>query len=215
MTDDATLACTACSRRSAVPRVLCWPCVDRARRYLAELPVLHDALAVALVPGSGEQQRVSGSREAPLPCVLDVLSLRGPGGMADILTEWLEAVHEARELGRPRWRGRDRVREVCQRLDDHMSWIALDFAAGAADLLAELKTLSTAARSLAFPERARVPLGVCPLDAEGGQPCGGSLQGSLTSGTVRCSTCRTVWPPTHLLLLGRMLGDIPVVAKAA
>jgi hypothetical protein len=58
---------------------LCERCAGGAGGWLAELGTLLPQLPAALVPGSsGEGPRVSGSRDAPIPVRLAVLSLLGP-----------------------------------------------------------------------------------------------------------------------------------------
>lgn len=72
MSDQPTPAQTAYAAYGAA--------TDRLRRQLAELPELLAYAQLALLPGSAPQSGwVSGAtREAPLPCRLDVLSLLGP-----------------------------------------------------------------------------------------------------------------------------------------
>ena len=63
---------------------LCEHCAGKVGGWLAELGSLFPRLPDALAPGkSGEQDRVSGSREAPLPVRLDALSLLGPAAGRD------------------------------------------------------------------------------------------------------------------------------------
>lgn len=68
--------CVVCARPSETR--VCDP--DRARMlaHLAQIPVMHAQLGAALVPGQAQGQRVTGSRQAPLPLRVDALDLGMP-----------------------------------------------------------------------------------------------------------------------------------------
>lgn len=117
------------SRRWACYRMtsagLCGHCAGAVGGWLADLGSLLPRLPDALVPGqSGEQDRVSGSREAPLPVRLDALSLLGPAAGRDrsyldrgddrtgemqagaepvmnVLTTWVRVVMDGRQITEP------------------------------------------------------------------------------------------------------------------
>lgn len=57
---------------------VCQPCRIWLAETVADLAVLYPQLHDALRPGRGNNQRVTGSREAPLPLNVDVLDLTGP-----------------------------------------------------------------------------------------------------------------------------------------
>lgn len=90
------------------------PIVDRLRTQLDQLPELITLVHLALLPGAGRRgARVSGgTRTAPLPCRIDVLSLVGPTATTavhdehgdqdqtpglDLLAEWARLVIDDRQ----------------------------------------------------------------------------------------------------------------------
>jgi hypothetical protein len=69
--------CAVCGKDG--DRAVCGRCQQRMAGQLAELPGMARRLAVALVPGGGGGERVTASREAPLPLRLAALSLTAGG----------------------------------------------------------------------------------------------------------------------------------------
>lgn len=87
------VACRTRDLRDDEPQT-CRPCITRVDQHLAELAGpegLYAALGAALTPTqSGSAGRVSGSRTAPIPVCLEVLSLASRGGVATILATWVD-----------------------------------------------------------------------------------------------------------------------------
>lgn len=75
------MTCVVCTKRRLAPeqRQVCQPCRTRLADHLAAIPDLAGQLSEALEPGTSHGQRVTGSREAPLPLRIDVLDLSLPG----------------------------------------------------------------------------------------------------------------------------------------
>lgn len=95
MTDDDV---PPCARPSCVVvpdnGPFCDRCVTRIGQALRDLPAMYDALGEELAPGSGSgEQRVSGSREAPLPLRTEVLSLQQD--IAGTLTDHEDVLRKA------------------------------------------------------------------------------------------------------------------------
>lgn len=67
--------CCICQKRPYMRAQACDPCRDRLPRTLADIADLHAQLPGALQPGQNGAQRVTGSREAPIPVNVDVLDL--------------------------------------------------------------------------------------------------------------------------------------------
>lgn len=67
--------CVICQRRPYEKAQVCQPCRQRVEDQLAEIADLAAQLPDHLEPGQSNGQRVSGSREAPVPLDLDVLDL--------------------------------------------------------------------------------------------------------------------------------------------
>jgi hypothetical protein len=80
--------CVVCGLRPPRNPPACELCRHRLAARLWEIRDLHALLPAALEPGQGETQRVSGSREAPLPLRLAALDLAGEaraGVVKDVL----------------------------------------------------------------------------------------------------------------------------------
>lgn len=71
-------ACVLCGKRPPKDPPACNLCRHRLAARLWEIRDLHALLPAALAPGQGETQRVSGSREAPVPLRLAALDLASP-----------------------------------------------------------------------------------------------------------------------------------------
>lgn len=74
MTEPARI-CVICVRRPYMRERACDPCRARLPHLIAEIADLWAQLPEALQPGANGAQRVSGSREAPVPVNVDALDL--------------------------------------------------------------------------------------------------------------------------------------------
>lgn len=89
-TREAAETCAVCYRRSAT--AVCERCERRMSTWLHALPGLYARLTMALVPGpGGSGERVSSSRQAPIPVRLAALSLLA-GGSDDARALFVPAV---------------------------------------------------------------------------------------------------------------------------
>lgn len=70
--------CVVCQRRPPTRPAVCESCRTRLADSLTEVAQLYAALPTVLEPGRRGVQRVSGTREAPLPLRVDVLDLSMP-----------------------------------------------------------------------------------------------------------------------------------------
>ena len=81
------MTCVVCQRRTPERPMVCDGCRRRIDVDLSEIVDLYALLPTALEPGPSTGQRVSGSREAPLPLRVDPLDLalpvRNPGPVRD------------------------------------------------------------------------------------------------------------------------------------
>lgn len=164
-----------CMRMS--PAGLCAWCYRRLRRDLAELAELYRRVAADLMPGSGGGEKVSGSREDPVPVRLAALSWIGPAAPGEVrdvhrdqtgpvpliavLTEWTRLVVE--ETGfRPM---RQEIVHLLWWLDLRAEWCAAqrdwadDYAAEVHDQVLIGRGLAGGRIDDVRPERVRVP---CP-----------------------------------------------------
>lgn len=109
------MTCVICTRDLEPGRYACDGCQLRLDHTLLEVAELHAQLPNALEPGRGAGQRVTGSREAPLPLRVDPLDLSLPlrslEGISDpdhdqighvpVAVELATWVREWREAGAP------------------------------------------------------------------------------------------------------------------
>ncbi|WP_406431576.1 hypothetical protein [Streptomyces sp. NBC_01589] len=164
--------CAVCGRDSNLPRT-CRPCRNRIRGVLLALPeaVVQTWMARHRVQRGNSSERVSASKEAPLPLRLDVLSLLGPSGdevlsgedqegpvpVVGILNAWADLVAEQTRqspVGHT-------VSTLTQFLLDHVEWACRQ--EWVADFAAELKKLLKTLRQVSGIEPVRILLPVaCP-----------------------------------------------------
>lgn len=191
--------CTHCETPDPTGSALCIPCTTRLTDQLQQLPRLYEALAAHLAPSmSTGQGRGSKGGPAPLPVNEHVLGLRGPGGMADIVSDWLTAVHRDRHLRAPRLAGDalTRLHTAVAGLLAHMPWIATGWPA-AGDLAAEIADLHRSAASVVDPDprpRGR-RIGHCPAAHTDGTLCGAVLTLQPGETVVSCPWCSASYPP--------------------
>ncbi|KPL29084.1 hypothetical protein JI76_28605 [Streptomyces anulatus] len=191
--------CTHCETPDPTGSALCIPCTTRLADQLQQLPRLYEALAAHLAPSMATGQGRGGKGgPAPLPVNGHVLGLRGPGGMADVVSDWLTAVHRDRHLPAPRLAGDalTRLHTAVAGLLAHMPWIATGWPA-AGDLAHEIADLHRSATTVVDPDprpRGR-RIGHCPAAHTDGTRCGAVLRLPVGETVARCDWCGTTWPP--------------------
>jgi hypothetical protein len=89
--------CVLCAVRNRRPvhyerAQACLPCRIWLAETIADVAVLYPQLHAMLIPGQGNGQRVSGSREMPLPLNADIVDLTGPAKVVNLT-----------DAGRPWW----------------------------------------------------------------------------------------------------------------
>jgi hypothetical protein len=186
-------------------QLLCDPCVHQMRRWLAAIP----AALVVLRDGSMQRERTgapgrTGTREAPLPCRVDVLNLVGPAAsgtvrdphgdqvgsrpVIDVLGSWVRLVCEERHLA---WPARHREEDLAAWLSAQLGWISQQEFAG--EVALELRDLMWQIRGIARVEvRTRAVSRPCPRCQ--------MMTLSRTDHDVytRCSNCGTAWTDAEL-----------------
>lgn len=80
--DERSGSCPCCRRRDPREGQVCDLCRQRTAAALWELRDLWSLLPSATMPGQSSEQRVSGSRELPVPLRLEPLDLAGPADQA-------------------------------------------------------------------------------------------------------------------------------------
>lgn len=83
MSEQPVYPCVICRKATPTAGMVCDGDRLWLHRTLGEIPTLHARLRDALVPGQAQGQRVSGSREAPLPLRVDALDLGMPARLPE------------------------------------------------------------------------------------------------------------------------------------
>jgi hypothetical protein len=121
-------------RPAADGLALCWSCITRMERALAEMPALYADLAHALVPRRGDAPRITGGDTTSLPINLAAAATRHD---IDTYTRGLAAWVAAERGHHPPALG---VSATCAWLTRHIEWIAAQpEAAEVADWLGDLR----------------------------------------------------------------------------
>jgi len=185
----------------------CSRCTRAMRGWLAELPAQMVVLRGSRQREAGEQQRVAGSRTAPLPGRLDVLNLIGPGAPGDVrdtecdqqgplpittvLGSWVRLVVEERGLNGPRGRSEEALADYLGR---HLNWAAGQPWAG--EMHDELQQMMRVIRGItSVRPRTRAIPRPCPREG-----CG-SLGLSQTdwSQYIECAVCGGLYTAGELM----------------
>ncbi|MGW1135627.1 hypothetical protein [Streptomyces griseoluteus] len=189
----------------AAGQLLCDPCVHQIRRWLAAIP----AAMTVLRDGSMQRERTgdagrTGTREAPLPCRLDTLSLIGPAASGTVrdphgdqvgqqpiigtLGSWVRLVLEERHVDGPAaWT----PEALAGWLASQLGWISQQ--GWASEAYTELRDLTWAIRGIARVEvRTRAVSRPCPACELL------SLQQTDWDRYVRCTNCGGCWTADEL-----------------
>jgi hypothetical protein len=193
-------ACRSCQFRS--PARICHRCQDGADDALAALPRYYTRLGDVLTPGGGVSDRVSGSKQPPLPVRLGPLSLRGPGGIVGVLGRW-EDDWRARLGWSPRpFRGsvEQTVGACVKFLRNNWPW-AIEEHASPELFSLDMHNLVSACRAEVDRRGDARPIGMCPTAGEDGAACGTVLWADPYLQEIRCWKCRTAWGRNQWLSL--------------
>lgn len=154
------LECVLCQRASVAHTQVCDPCRETLDWRLGDIVELYALLPDLLEPGADAgRPKVSGSRDAPLPVRLDVLTLTGPGDDAHdveevesqlcqvgswpvqvMLRSWEADIRHTRALADP-----DQLAPLAALMAGQLRWLA-----GAAAQRGDCRTLRWAAQYLVW-----------------------------------------------------------------
>ena len=225
MTDEPSGTCVVCRRRDPDYPPACGLCRRRLAARLWELRDLHCLLGAALGLGQSGSERVSGSREVPVPLRLEPLDLLAPADQADrplfargvlgLDTEQVGSLSVATIL---QTRCGEmaallhvappaaEVSPMVSWLSRHLSWAWADYP-DVADLADEVTALTYSLRTLLNVSRKPIYLkDPCPSCAHT------ALKRDPGGGDVECGQCRRVWPHDQFERLAVVLADDGVVA---
>jgi hypothetical protein len=215
--------CVVCQRRHYERPNVCEP--DRAGmpRLLDDIVELYALLPAALMPGSDGGEKVSGSREAPLPLRVDVLDLTMPArtmnltghgrhhlvdqvgtiAVASILDTWVRDWAELRGDHLPV----PTVASLAGWMRERLDW-ACDEHPAIDDWAAEMRALVGSLRAATGQRTDRRVIGRCPtVDEDSGQPCGATLTADPWIDIIECPRCSTRWDRAQWQWLGEILRD--------
>ncbi|WP_405799316.1 hypothetical protein [Streptomyces sp. NBC_01506] len=192
--------CLLC-HRAGDSGYLCVGCTKDTVVRLEALPVLYEGLALFLAPAvTGGPGRGAAPVCAPLPVVLDILDLRGPGGIVGVVESWLGIIRQARRHSPPSRSPlaiEARVTSGVAALIGHMPWVSVswpDAGAFAADIRELTRSLSSIIRP-GEPADRGTTLGPCPADVGDGALCGAVLRLYEGAKVVTCAWCSSTYPP--------------------
>ncbi len=182
----------------AVPGTMfCKSATERLTKTIAELPALHSWLHANLASGGGGGDKVTGTRDKPVPINLGVHD--HAEHVVFTLASWARMVAEDRGLHGP---SNATPSATATFLLAHLDWIVRqDWAPDAAE---EISDLSRKAHGIvpSRPERHELPA-PCPADG-----CGYlSLVRYDGESHVRCEVCGAVWDEKEYVRLTIVLAD--------
>ncbi|WP_327403856.1 hypothetical protein OG194_29745 [Streptomyces sp. NBC_01288] len=200
------MICTLCTTHDLKYGVLCASCTLALQDRLARLPRMWASLEAWLAPGSTGTAQYGGRvrrAEAPLPLNQEVLDLRAAGGIAGVLEDWRDAVHDTRGLPTAPRTGAlaRRVSTAAADLIASLYFIAL-WDQGV-QLGREVEQLVGRVRAVAEPGRdpdEPTFLGYCIAIDLSGVVCGSRLYADMAQ-TVQCQWCLCLYPPDRWLQL--------------
>ncbi|MFJ9027589.1 hypothetical protein ACIRQP_03535 [Streptomyces sp. NPDC102274] len=194
--------CLLCEQPDDTGSYLCPGCTKATRVRLELLPALYEGLAPFLTPAAaGSQPRGSKPAHAPLPVAVDILDLRGPGGMVGVVENWVGVIHQARAYSGPvRHSGLSieaRLKSAVAELLNHLPWVAVSWP-DAGVFAADIRELTRSVSSIVDPQGLvdrGTRMGACVAQIDGGAACGAVLRLFRGEKAVTCRWCGTVYPP--------------------
>ena len=223
--------CVIDQRRQYERAAVCNGCRTWLDRTLVEIVELYALLPANLLPGQAHGQRVSGSREAPLPLRVDPLDLMMRANVATVY----EPPCNCTEFRRPECRRghphldqvglqpvatvldswcRDwaDVRDMHETLPTPTvvqltAWLgnrlewACDDHPAVDEFAAEMRRLRGGLAAVVGVKSDRVYVGPCPITDDKGT-CGAALTADPYLDIIRCPRCDTMWSRDKWLWLG-------------
>lgn len=191
--------CELCGGPELEEYRLCSGCARATLQRLRRMPRLYRALEMLLPPTSRlpRLDSVGGSPavHAPMPISVELLDMRGPGGIVGTLEDWHAALAEDRGWGVPVIRGsiETRLKRAASRLAANSEWIAASWPA-AGEFAREIRDLEHGVLSMISPpEREHIRMGYCPA-VYAGVECRAVLRMARGEDTIRCAWCEAEYP---------------------
>lgn len=191
--------CTFCARhlfQNELHRYACYPCEDRAKAHLAEMPQLYTDLDELLVPGRGGASggKISVSKTAPIPAAMQPLNLRATGGMVTLLQDVEDSWRKA--LGRTKRTFAGSTEQalgiVVNFLQINLMRACEEYAEIADDLDAISNVYWQAKNTVEGTVPRRIPV-TCRLLYGDGSECGARMLMDINKTSAKCGECGTRW----------------------
>ena len=211
--------CVICQRRPYDRAMVCNGDRQWLDGTLTEIVHLYATLPEQMIPGQTQGQRVSGSREAPLPLRVDPLDLTMPArvtavhdvygdqaglpSVAGVLDSWARDWVDVRDMGETL--PTPTVVELARWLGNRHPWACDDHPA-VDDYATEIRRLHTTLRAVAGIRSDRIYVGPCPVTDDKGT-CGATLTADPYLDIIRCPRCDTMWSRDKWLWLGMTIRE--------
>ena len=204
------MTCINCRKKTE--REVCPNCWLYAFEQLPKFPQYYRALETALIPSRAVGgERVSGSKNPPLPVHLESLHLRS-GGISKVLEKHESEIRKIRQETVITFRGEDENRIYISSvyLAKRQEWI-WDNYADYPQLVKDVISISQQVHHILGWKSEEVVIGTCPnIDTEG-KECGSPLKVNPKNfdhtTRIHCKVCDTFWDNSHWRLLGKLLND--------
>jgi hypothetical protein len=204
--------CDLCEAPEVEGYRLCSGCARATLVRLRRAPRLYRALAMLLPPAARPPRLDAGRGSAgsapPLPISVELLDLRGPGGMVGVLEDWHAALAADRGWGVPVVRGsiETRLNFAVRRLAASIEWIAASWPA-AGDFAREIRDMEHGALSMISPPEPGRRLGYCATAVDG-VLCGSVVRLQPGETVAMCAWCQTPWGPDRWMELRAAQGQV-------
>lgn len=221
---EPTYPCVICRRNLPRYGMVCTACHIRVDDLLGEIADLYATLPEHLERGRvAGGQKVSGSREAPLPLRIDPLDLSMPArepnptpqsrlhpedhagamSVASRLDSWVRDWREVRAMSEHP--PDPTVVVLVGWLRNRLDW-ACDHHPAVDEFAVEMRQVHGALRAVVGIRSDRVYIGQCPVIDERGT-CGAPLTADPYLDAIRCPRCDTLWARDKWLWLGMTLRE--------
>lgn len=216
MTSTNCVVCPVYDRKPRLPEhgMVCEPCRKRLAGDLEQ--IVEEYALLDPTPGTVAGQRVSGTREAPLPGRLDVLNLLGPGAPAvhdrhgdqhgDVPTVLLldQWVHDWRDTrGQREHLPVPTVVELAGWLGRRLDW-ATDHHLAIDEFAGEIRHHLSVLRAANGHQPHMMVVGRCPAVLDDGRTCGRKLRANPWYSNIVCS-CGAEWRREQWEILGNAI----------
>lgn len=203
--------CVICQYRTPDRAMVCDGCRRRMEADLVDL--VEEWTKLDPAPGQGSGERITGTREKPLPARVTVLDLTISNIMVKAVNDPYrdQAGHIPVVAILDGW-ARDWAEELRQMLPaptvpNLARWLALridwacDTHPAIDEYVAEIRSTLATCRAVNGITVDTIPIGPCATARDDGNECGYRLRADPYLDNITCRRCQTVWPKRNWLWL--------------